>query len=717
MSFSSKCFSAAETKLLLLLLCACASAVFVEARVHHHKWEISYQFKSSDCYRKLAVTINGQTPGPTIVAEQGDTVVVEVKNSLLTENVAIHWHGIRQPGTYLYHAHYGMQRSAGLNGVIKVMVPKGVSEPFKYDHEHTILLNDWWHNSTYEQAVGLASVPFVFVGEPQSLLINGRGRFNCSLATSGTCNATNPECSPPVFTVVPGKTYRLRIASISSLSALSFEIEGHNLTVVEADGHYVDPFVVQNLYIYSGETYSVLLKADRDPTRNYWAASNVGLRHTRTPKNPNATTSNAIYRVGFGSTVDVVLQNANTLTPNNSETHPWHLHGHDFWVLGYGSGKYNPGADPGSYNLRDPIMKNTVALHPMGWTALRFRADNPGVWAFHCHIESHFFMGMGIVFEEGVEKVGRLPESILGCVEKLGSLLHHCSKLKSLSHGASLHSALIKSGVEHDLFLSNHLLNMYAKCGKLEHAHKMFDEMPRRNLVSFSALISGYDQSGEPLMALNLFSQLEFDPNEYIYGSVLSACATLLALSQGKQVHADVIKTGFFDVSFVSNSLISMYMKCSCFHEAYSIFGTIAEPNSVSYNAMIAGFAENGHVENSLELFRLMNQRGLRPDQFSYVAVVGICTSKKDLDTGVGFHCQSIKLGLDITAFVGNVILTMYSKSGSIEEVEKMTFFSYNMRNSFTYRHSFIQILFVINSVSNSDTLLYAFPLIYLYDL
>ncbi|OAY67782.1 Pentatricopeptide repeat-containing protein, partial [Ananas comosus] len=257
-------------------------------------------------------------------------------------------------------------------------------------------------------------------------------------------------------------------------------------------------------------------------------------------------------------------------------------------------------------------------------------------------------------------------------VEKLGSLLHHCSKLKSLSHGASLHSALIKSGVEHDLFLSNHLLNMYAKCGKLKHAHKVFDEMPRRNLVSFSALISGYDQSGEPLMALNLFSQLEFVPNEYIYGSVLSACATLLALSQGEQVHADVIKTGFFDVSFVSNSLISMYMKCSCFHEAYSIFGAIAEPNLVSYNAMIGGFAENGHVENSLELFRLMNQRGLRPDQFSYVAVVGICTSKKDLDTGVELHCQSIKLGLDITAFVGNVILTMYSKSGSIEEVEKV---------------------------------------------
>lgn len=82
-----------------LLLSIFISSLFiacVQAKVHHHKWEISYQFKSPDCLKKLAVTINGQTPGPTIYASEGDTVVVEVKNVLLTENAAIHWHGIRQ---------------------------------------------------------------------------------------------------------------------------------------------------------------------------------------------------------------------------------------------------------------------------------------------------------------------------------------------------------------------------------------------------------------------------------------------------------------------------------------------------------------------------------------------------------------------------------------------------------------------------------------------
>ncbi|EOX92188.1 Cupredoxin superfamily protein isoform 2 [Theobroma cacao] len=449
-----------------------------------------------------------------------------------------------QPGTYLYHAHYGMQREAGLYGSIIVALPDGQSEPFTYDYDRNIILNDWYHKSTYEQAAGLSAIPFQWVGEPQSLLIHGRGRFNCSSLTiptsdTGVCNTTNPDCAPFRLIVVPGKTYRLRISSLTALSALSFQIEGHNMTVVEADGHYVEPFVVQNLFIYSGETYSVLVKADQDPTRNYWITSNIVSRpanttpglaifnyypnHPRrspptsppaapvwnnsrpriaqsqaikarpgyihpppllsdrvivflntqnringnvrwsvnnvsftlphTPylialkenlthafdqnpppdgydfvnydifkeqENKNATLGNGIYRLNFNSTVDIILQNANTMTKNNSETHPWHLHGHDFWVLGYGEGKFDMFNDPRKYNLVNPIMKNTVPVHPYGWTALRFKADNPGAWAFHCHIESHFYMGMGVVFAEGIEKVGNLPSSIMGCGETQG---------------------------------------------------------------------------------------------------------------------------------------------------------------------------------------------------------------------------------------------------------------------------------------------------------
>lgn len=86
----------------LLLLCFC-SVLFTsaEAKIRHHKWELKYEFKSPDCFKKLVITINGRSPGPTINAEVGDTIVVELKNHLLTENVAIHWHGIRQVNIFL----------------------------------------------------------------------------------------------------------------------------------------------------------------------------------------------------------------------------------------------------------------------------------------------------------------------------------------------------------------------------------------------------------------------------------------------------------------------------------------------------------------------------------------------------------------------------------------------------------------------------------------
>ncbi|KAJ6671736.1 L-ASCORBATE OXIDASE [Salix viminalis] len=127
------------------------------------------------------------------------------------------------------------------------------------------------------------------------------------------------------------------------------------------------------------------------------------------PRNPNTTTGNGVYMLGYYSTVDVILQNANALAENVSETHPWHLHGHDFWVLGYGEGRFTE-AEEKRFNMKNPPYRNTAVIFPYGWTALRFVADNPGVWAFHCHIEPHLHLGMGVVLAEGVHRVPKIPQ-------------------------------------------------------------------------------------------------------------------------------------------------------------------------------------------------------------------------------------------------------------------------------------------------------------------
>lgn len=303
------------------------------------------------------------------------------------------------------------------------------------------------------------------------------------------------------------------------------------MVIVEADGNYVQPFSVEDMDIYSGESYSILFTTDQNPSNNYWISISVRGREPKTPqaltilnyspdspsklptspppmpplwnnythskafsskilalmgsskppsnydrriillntqnridgyikwsinnvsltlpstpyigsikyglknafdlksppenfqldynvmkpaKNQNSTYGTGVYTLRFNTSVDVILQNANALAENVSEIHPWHLHGHDFWVLGYGEGRFTK-EDEKKFNLKNPPLRNTAVIFPYGWTALRFVADNPGVWAFHCHIEPHLHMGMGVVFAEGVQRLRKIPNEALGC--------------------------------------------------------------------------------------------------------------------------------------------------------------------------------------------------------------------------------------------------------------------------------------------------------------
>ncbi|OAY83949.1 L-ascorbate oxidase [Ananas comosus] len=532
---------------LLFVVAASSNSTMAKTRrsALFFKWEVSYVFWSPDCMEGLVIGINGRFPGPTIRAKAGDTIIgtpwadgtASISQCAINpDETFVYRFQVDKAGTYFYHGHYGMQRAAGLYGSLIVDVAEGEEEPFHYEGEHNLLLSDWYHQNVYAQMAGLSSNPFRWIGEPQTLLINGRGQYNCSTAEqtirgSGTCEITGSQCEPVVLQVQPNKTYRIRIASTTSLSSLNLAIGNHKMTVVEADGNYVKPFVVNDMDIYSGDSYSVLITTNQNPSLNYWisvgvrgrlpktqralallnylpnSATNLpktappatpawndythsksftykivakegtlkppvnskrqiallntqnkingcikwsinnislvlpptpylgsmryGLKGAfdmtkppekfardydvmRPPLNPNTTQGSSVYKLELNSTVDVILQNANALADNVSEIHPWHLHGHDFWVLGYGEGRFGK-RDMAKFNLKNPPLRNTVVVFPYGWTAVRFVANNPGVWAFHCHIEPHLHMGMGVVFAEGVEFVKQIPKEALAC--------------------------------------------------------------------------------------------------------------------------------------------------------------------------------------------------------------------------------------------------------------------------------------------------------------
>ncbi|XP_057415002.1 putative pentatricopeptide repeat-containing protein At3g15130 [Lotus japonicus] len=253
-------------------------------------------------------------------------------------------------------------------------------------------------------------------------------------------------------------------------------------------------------------------------------------------------------------------------------------------------------------------------------------------------------------------------------LETIGTLLQRCSKTMTFG----LHAAVLKIGLQSHVFVSNQLLNMYVKCGRVVLARKVFDGMSERNTVSWSAMISGYDQCGEHWMALHLFSQMKVLPNEFVFASTLSACASLRALVQGQQIHGLSLRSGYASISFVSNSLITMYMKCGQCSDALSVYANSVGTNSVSYNALISGFVENHEPEKGFEVFKLMLQEGFVPDRFSFVGLLGFSTNLDDFRTGMSLHCQAVKLALDCTPLIGNVIMSMYAQFNFIEEVVRV---------------------------------------------
>ncbi|KAJ0028667.1 hypothetical protein Pint_35220 [Pistacia integerrima] len=113
------------------------------------------------------------------------------------------------------------------------------------------------------------------------------------------------------------------------------------------------------------------------------------------PANLATTRGTKVYRLAYNSTVQLVLQDTGIIAPEN---HPVHLHGFNFFAVGKGLGNFNPKKDPRKFNLVDPVERNTIGVPSGGWVAIRFRADNPGVWFMHCHLEVHTTWGLKMAF-------------------------------------------------------------------------------------------------------------------------------------------------------------------------------------------------------------------------------------------------------------------------------------------------------------------------------
>lgn len=250
-------------------------------------------------------------------------------------------------------------------------------------------------------------------------------------------------------------------------------------------------------------------------------------------------------------------------------------------------------------------------------------------------------------------------------------LLSNCCQTKSLIPGLQTHARITRIGLSNDTNLRNHLVNLYSKCGAFGYACKLIDECPEPDLVSWSALVSGYARNGfgeEALLAFREMYLLGLRCNEFTLPSVLKACSITKGLMLGKQVHGLVMVTGFESDVFVANTLVVMYAKCGALEDSRRLFDLMPERNVVSWNALFSCYVQSDIFEEALGLFREMILRGIRPDEYSLSCILNACTGMGDINQGKRIHGDLIKRGYDSDPFSANALVDMYAKGGDLQD-------------------------------------------------
>ncbi|XP_010489866.2 PREDICTED: pentatricopeptide repeat-containing protein At3g16610 [Camelina sativa] len=290
-------------------------------------------------------------------------------------------------------------------------------------------------------------------------------------------------------------------------------------------------------------------------------------------------------------------------------------------------------------------------------------------------------------------------------------VLKACAGLRAMEDGKLIHSHVTCSDFTTDMYVCTALVDFYAKCGELDMALQVFDKMPKRDIVSWNAMISGFSLHCSLTVVIGLFLDMRrssdgLRPNlstivgmfpalgkagalregravhgyctrmgfsndlvttPVAIGIILMGCARFGDLNGGRCVHCYAVKAGFILDLTVGNTIISFYAKYGSLCDAFKQFSEIGLKDVISYNSLISGCVENCRPEESLRLFHDMKSSGIRPDITTLLGVLNACSHLADL--GHGSSCQGycVVHGYSANTSICNALMDMYTKCGKLD--------------------------------------------------
>ncbi|GMN53392.1 hypothetical protein TIFTF001_022523 [Ficus carica] len=211
----------------------------------------------------------------------------------------------------------------------------------------------------------------------------------------------------------------------------------------------------------------------------------------------------------------------------------------------------------------------------------------------------------------------------------LSSVLPIFAEYVDIIKGKEIHGHAIRNGFDADVFIGSSLMDMYAKCTRMEDSLRVFDLLPRCDAISWNSIIAGCVQNGMCDEGLRFFRQMltaKIKPMPVTFSSIMPACAHLTTLHLGKQLHGYIIRSRFDYNVYIASSLVDMYAKCGNIRTARWIFDRIETHDMVSWTAIIMGCAFNGYAHDAISLFEQMEAKGTKPCYVTFIAVLTACS-------------------------------------------------------------------------------------------